>query len=341
MPNLMTPFRFRDIAQDTTLIVNEVGDFSFFDAGVVEKLFKGTLSAEEQKRFQDLFVLLGGENDWRLTALASRARNRIQKKSGKLSYMLIIPTLRCDLACSYCQVSRAAENAKGYDLQPEHLDLLEAFWAEHAGPRMKIEFQGGEPTLRADLVREIMDRATRHFDHVEFAICTNLMNLTPEAEEVISDPRMHVSTSIDGPTTMMAANRTGSSKKAEAFFQNLAHVMGTYGNEKVSALPTIPETAYDHIDEIIDVYVNLGFTSIFLRPVNYLGFARKNHASSLDSTERWNQAYFCALEKIMEINKTQFFEEYYASMLFQRLLVPEPLTMSIFDLQTNTSTIIA
>jgi len=45
---------------------------------------------------------------------------------------------------------------------------------------MKIEFQGGEPTLRADLVREIMERATRRFDQFEFAICTNLMNLTPE-----------------------------------------------------------------------------------------------------------------------------------------------------------------
>jgi His-Xaa-Ser system radical SAM maturase HxsB len=320
MAELMTPFRFRDLGDDASLIVNEVGDFKLFDSDIVSRLFDETLTEEDHSRLRDMHILLEDEKHWRLTALASRAQNRISKMSGKLSYMLIIPTLRCDLACTYCQVSRANENAEGFDMKPEHLDFLESFWTDHAGPKMKIEFQGGEPTLRADLVREIMDRATRHFDQVEFAICTNLMNLTPEAKDVISDPRMHVSTSIDGPTTMMATNRTGTTERADNFFRNLRYILDTYGSAKVSALPTIPEEAYGHINEIIDVYLELGFTSIFLRPVNYLGFARKNHASSLDSTDRWNRAYFQALERIMEINKTQFFEEFYSSMIFQKII---------------------
>ena len=32
---------------------------------------------------------------------------------------MIIPTLRCNLKCSYCQVSRVDENTKGYDWSKE------------------------------------------------------------------------------------------------------------------------------------------------------------------------------------------------------------------------------
>jgi His-Xaa-Ser system radical SAM maturase HxsB len=320
MDRLLTPFRFRDVSSDATLVVNEVGDYGFFNTDIVSRLFSDELKPDEEARLREMHILLRNANDWRFIALATRARHRIARKSGKLAYMLIIPTLRCDLACSYCQVSRASETAKGYDLKPEYLDQLERFWERYAADSIKIEFQGGEPTLRSDLVSEIMDRATRHFEKVEFAICTNLMNLTPAAKDLLADPRMHVSTSIDGPIAMMAANRTGTTERAENFFQNLNWVIDTHGQDKVSALPTIPEHAYDKIEEIIDFYRELGFRSIFLRPVNYMGFARKKHASSLDGTERWNKTYFRALERIMQINKTEFFEEFYASMVFQKIV---------------------
>jgi His-Xaa-Ser system radical SAM maturase HxsB len=319
MDKLLTPFRFRALS-NLTLVVNEVADFGFFRPGIESRIYSNTLTFEEQERLRELFILLDDKDDWRFKALSIRAKSRVHRTAQKLSYMLIIPTLRCDLACTYCQVSRASETAKGYDLMHRHLDQLEEFWSQHAARKVKIEFQGGEPTLRSDLVQDIMNRATSFFDEVEFAICTNLINLTPDVEALIADPRMHVSTSIDGPTAVMAKNRTGSNQRAEHFFKNLKYVMDSYGPDKVSALPTIPIDSYDKMSEIIDVYIDLGFKSIFLRPVNYLGFARKNHSASMDDTERWNEVYFRALDRIMEINKTQFFEEYYASMVFQKII---------------------
>lgn len=320
MADPLTPFRFRDIGEDATLIVNEVGDFGFYEPDVIQRLFSDALTRDEAAKLEEMQIRLSAEENWRFTSLATRARKRIARRRTKLNYMLIIPTLRCDLACSYCQVSRASENATGYDLKPAHLNELEAFWDQYADSSIKIEFQGGEPTLRSDLVKEIMDRATVHFERVEFAICTNLMNLTPAAKDLLADPRMQVSTSIDGPISMMAANRTGTTERAERFFENLKWVIDTHGQNKVSALPTIPEDGYEHIESIIDFYRELGFQSIFLRPVNYMGFARKRHASSLDGTYTWNKTYFRALNHIMEINKTEFFEEFYASMVFQKIL---------------------
>ncbi len=320
MAETLTPFRFRDLSDRTTLLVNETGDFGLFDAGVVERLLVRDLGEDERQRLRDLHILFNQKDQWRLTALSTRVQSRIQSRSNRLSYMLVIPTLRCDLACSYCQVSRASEKASGYDWTVEHLDQLEVFWNRYAGDQMKIEFQGGEPTLRIDLVREVVRRAERRFDEVEFAICTNLMTLTPQIEEVFADPRMHISTSIDGTVDMMTANRTGTTERAERFFQNLETIMNRHGATKVSALPTISADAYDRIEDIIDTYLALGFNSIFLRPVNYLGFARKNHSSSVDGVSRWNKVYFKALERIMEINKSQFFEEFYTSMIFKKIL---------------------
>jgi wyosine [tRNA(Phe)-imidazoG37] synthetase (radical SAM superfamily) len=38
----------------------------------------------------------------------------------------VIPTLRCNLACSYCQVARAPEGAPGFDWSDEMVERYEA-----------------------------------------------------------------------------------------------------------------------------------------------------------------------------------------------------------------------
>lgn len=320
MADILTPFRFRKIAPDLELVVNEVGDFDFFEPNIAERVLHDTVNAQETDQLRNLYIALDDENDWRLTALAARLRNKTRKRASKLSYMLIIPTLRCDLACTYCQVSRANQNAKGYDLSHENIEQLPAFWEQFAGNQIKIEFQGGEPTLQVDTLNKIIGKAESHFDHVEFAICTNLMTLTPEIEAIFARPNVHISTSIDGPAPTMAENRTGTSDRANTFFQNLSYLQRTYGLDKVSALPTITTKNLSNIKSVIDEYVDRGFSSIFLRPVNFLGFARKNHADSIDGSVAWNDAYFEALDHIMEINKKQFFEEFYLSMMFKKVL---------------------
>ncbi len=75
------------------------------------------------------------------------ARNFI---SNELNYFIIIPTLRCNLTCSYCQVSRAAENAKGFDWSVDQFDKFLSFFNENSGFNPKVEIQGGEPLLIFD-----------------------------------------------------------------------------------------------------------------------------------------------------------------------------------------------
>ena len=55
---------------------------------------------------------------------------------------MIIPTLRCDLKCSYCQVSRVDQNLDGYDWSQETLKNFYSFVEKYGSNNIKIEFQG-------------------------------------------------------------------------------------------------------------------------------------------------------------------------------------------------------
>ncbi|MBT4013259.1 MAG: hypothetical protein HOF15_13200, partial [Planctomycetaceae bacterium] len=68
-----TPFRFRDVA-DKLLVTNEVGDFQFFENGVLERYFKNELLPDEYRQFRDLSVLVEPGADWRIASLMRRAR---------------------------------------------------------------------------------------------------------------------------------------------------------------------------------------------------------------------------------------------------------------------------
>lgn len=74
-----------------------------------------------------------------------RARRRWV--SHELDYLILVPTLRCNLTCSYFQVSRAAIGARNHDWSEETLLHVLGLVAKLKGTAAKIEFQGGEPTL--------------------------------------------------------------------------------------------------------------------------------------------------------------------------------------------------
>src|SRR3546814_10355610 len=39
--------------------------------------------------------------------------------AGPLDYLILVPTLRCNLSCSYCQVSRVNADRSGFDWRSE------------------------------------------------------------------------------------------------------------------------------------------------------------------------------------------------------------------------------
>jgi len=245
-------------------------------------------------------------------------------RAGPLDYLILVPTLRCNLSCSYCQVSRAGLGAHGFDWSEETLAHVLNLLDQLPGEQLKIEFQGGEPTLRPDLIRAVIARAER-FASREFVICTNLQELSDEILELFDRPDLYVSTSLDGDAATHGMNRTGGDAATAQFLENLRAVIDRYGKEKVSALPTINPAAPPDIDALIDSYADFGLGSVFLRPINFHGFARKRHADSRQQGAAWRDYYERFIRRLIERNwqdKSRFLEETYFSICLRRVFQP-------------------
>ena len=316
--NFTTPFRFRNISNQT-LITNEVGEYKFFDKDVMDRYFTNELSTEEEQLFADLSIKINESEDWKLYSLANKTRKHFSTRKNKIGYIMLIPTLRCNLSCSYCQVSRAPLNAKGYDWDEEKLLQYEKFIESLDLDHVKVEFQGGEPSLRTDLLSRIIDITIKHSSSAEFVICSNIVELTEEFKALIDRDDFFVSTSIDGSIEVMSANRTEDDGTSAQVMQNFDYILNTYGPTKISALPTVTEQQIEKPEELINTYLDLGFQNIFLRPVNYMGFARKQHKELSHQIDKWNNFYTKAMERILEINKTQYFEEFYLALLVRSI----------------------
>lgn len=238
-----------------------------------------------------------------------------------LDYLILVPTLRCNLSCSYCQVSRAPVDQPRFDWSEETLGHVLDLIASLDTPAIKIEFQGGEPTLRLDLVEAVINACDR-FDEKQFVICTNLSSLDERLMTLLDNPDVYVSTSLDGLASTHTIQRTGSAKRTDEFLAHAHAIIAEYGAGKISALPTIDQTRPPDPDELIDAYLALGQTSIFLRPINYQGFARKRHTASNAGHDRWWDYYDRFVARIIARNFTDrstVFEESYLTLCLARI----------------------
>lgn len=258
----------------------------------------------------------------RLFALSERAQAAARfAEASDLDYLILVPTLRCNLSCSYCQVSRAPVDQPRFDWSDETLGQVLALLASLPTPSIKIEFQGGEPTLRLDLVEAIIAACDR-FEEKQFVICTNLSRLDERLMALLDNPDVFISTSLDGLAATHTAQRTGSAERTSEFFANARAIIAEHGAEKISALPTIDQTRPPDPDELIDAYLALGQTNIFLRPINYQGFARKRHAAANADHDDWWAYYDRFITRIIARNfadRSVVFEESYLTLCLARI----------------------
>lgn len=261
----------------------------------------------------------------RLEALADKfLQARRQEKPQQLDYLILVPTLRCNLTCEYCQVSRAALNATGYDWSEATLAAVQEIVSGLQAPSIKIEFQGGEPTLRIDLIEAIIASVPEHID-AKFVICSNLERIDDELLALLGRKNVSISTSLDGPEVVHQRQRTAGQASQSRFRENLRLLQERFGLDKVSALPTIDPINPPEPDALIDAYGEFGFTEIYLRPINYQGFARKAHAASRTSTDSWLAYHERVLRRMIERNfqyRETILSESYFTLILNRIFRP-------------------
>lgn len=313
------PLRFLPMSDGSLLFSSDAGDFFKAESDFLDRYADSRLSDLDLS-----FLLKSGcasEKNDELSELAFAKRwySRLNT-SSVLNYIILVPTLRCNLSCDYCQVSRAPENAKGFDWSDETTERVIQFLDALKIDRIKIEFQGGEPLLRVDLLSKIREFCVEKFSSCEFVVCTNLQAISLEAWEFLRRDDVLISTSLDGSDEAHRSLRTKTEARQSQFDKNLEIVLSEFGPNKVSALPTLdPDNPPDPI-ALIARYSEKGFKSIFLRRVNFQGFARKRYR--LSSDERWFEYFNRFIDALVTWNydNEDRMEEFYLAHAIRRIV---------------------
>lgn len=316
------PLKFRTCKDGDLLFADDAGGYFKSDRSFLDRYVFHALTDDDRA-----FLASNGHGYQSVDGLpyvsfAYRWANRLHAPNT-IDYVMLVPTLRCNLACGYCQVSRADEGARGFDWSEETLAAVLQFLSGLTTERLKVEFQGGEPLLRLDLLERVRDFCRKRFEHVEFVVCTNLQDVSDAAWQFLSAADTFISTSLDSDIGTHQRQRTISREKTSDFFRNFGRALAEYGPHKVSALPTLDVRNLPDPHLVIESFASFGLRSIYLRPVNYQGFARKRYDSRATAGE-WNAYHSSFIDALIDRNFRcdEPVEEYYFTHCLRRVLRP-------------------
>ncbi|MEN2975729.1 His-Xaa-Ser system radical SAM maturase HxsB [Tistrella bauzanensis] len=327
----LMPFRFERLAEPPgqVLLTQDGGDFIMLDTLAFTQVITSPDGLESGLR-DDLLARGflchdGDQTAARITAAQLATRKRFIGEGPSLHICVV--TLRCDHACTYCQVSRRGPSAAGFDMSEITARAAVRRIFESRAPALTIEFQGGEPALAFDRVRQITSdaraRAKADGRIVQFSMVSTLQRLDDDMLGFCRDHEIALSTSIDGPAALHDRHRQRPAGGAfEATLQALDRARKFVGADGIAAIATITGDSINHPEEVVDTYVEAGFRSIFVRPVAPYGFARR-HAGLAPSTQDFIAFYRRALDRCIAHSLAgRPIEEAYAAILLTHILTP-------------------
>ena len=335
------PFNFKFFKEDV-LLVNQAGEYCRLNYNDFRCFYNKELNKND-KVYQILkakhFLSTKEEVDFSTNLLATKLRTRKSFITNFTNLHMIVITLRCNCLCKYCHASSVDISCKQYDMNWETAQKTIEMIFKTPSPDIKIEYQGGEPLLNWDILKESVLYAEFlnkiYKKDLSFVICTNLMDITKEQINFCKKHSIAISTSLDGPKSLHDENRKSRiyDSSYDAFIKNSTAVKKILGKNGCSPLVTITKNNIKKLNLVIDEYINLGFNSIFLRALNPYGNAIINKEELGYPVEEFIEAYKNALEYIINLNKSgTYFVECYTTLFLTRILTP--FSTGFVDLQS-------
>jgi His-Xaa-Ser system radical SAM maturase HxsB len=312
------------------LVTSAAGEHLFLSAEDFERFECGALSCRSAV-YDDLTAkqIIGDTTSaaaQRMVDVKLRTKKAFLREGPTLHIFVV--TLRCDHSCGYCQVSRQGCSETRYDMTREIAHAAVERMFESRARHLTVEFQGGEPLLAFDRIREIVAlieaRRIQTSRSITYTITSTLHHLTSAMLDFFKAHRFQVSTSIDGPEDLHNANRPTPSRDSHArTLAGLARAREVLGPHAVAALTTLTRASLSQPEAIVDAYVRLGFRSIFLRPLSPYGFARRAERKLGYDMAAFVTFYERALSHILALNRSgTAIEEAYAAILLTHILTP-------------------
>lgn len=338
----LLPFRFHVLNENREVLVNELGDFLVCPRGTANRIVERRVEPTEAL-FEDLvggFFITPESPPPLLEVMAARYRARKGFLDSFTGLHIFVVTLRCNLSCHYCQVSRKTKDRSRYDMSLDTLDRALDLAFRSPSVELTIEFQGGEPLVAFDIIQYAVEGALRRNRdgrrRIKFVICSNLSLIDAGILEFCRYHGIFLSTSLDGPDALHDANRPGSTgARSTTVRANIELAQSALGMDRVAALMTTSKASLDAPEQIIDAYRERGFKRIFLRPIQPFGFAARLNERLLYGAEEFITFYKRALTYILALNREgEVFAEDFAAILLRKMFSPFPT--GYVDLQSPT-----
>jgi uncharacterized protein len=192
-------------------------------------------------------------------------------------------TLRCNLRCTYCFKEKRNENMP---LRVAQDAIIWLIYASGSNDRISIQFMGGEPFLRMDLIEKLSPfgkrRAQAHGKTISFGATTNGTLVSKRIVEHAQKNGIAFHLSIDGIPEIQNTNRplrsgTSSSQLIE---KAAKRILAEQPNVMARA-SVVPENARKIIDSF-HYFRGLGFTTLGFFPCE---------------SHRWNKPYLKIFEE--------------------------------------------
>jgi len=324
----LLPFRFTELDSEKYVLSNLAGEYLVAEKSLLPDLIRHRLSPNHPiySELRARHFLVDDATSIAPELLAIKLRTKYEHLAEFTALHMFVVSLRCEHSCPYCQVSRQSEDKQRYDMTPEMASKSVDLALRSPSKNIKIEFQGGEPLLNFDLIKQIVaeakDKNVTAKKDLAFVIATNLALINREILSFCREHSINISTSLDGPSDLHNTNRPRQGKNSYQKAIEGIHLARQFlGRDRVSALMTTTEASLDRVKEIIDEYVTLQFRGIFLRPLSPYGFAIKTKSFRAYDTSRWFDFYKQGMEYIIELNRQGIeFTEFYSSVILKKML---------------------
>lgn len=211
-------------------------------------------------------------------------------------------TRRCNLHCLYCHASVVADSSDvaSFDMSPQVGRGIVDFAFESPSPDLHFEFQGGEATLNMPTVRAVhayaLAKNIGHQRRLTFSIVSNLVEVSDVDVDFLVGAGIRVTTTIElgGPDEpALRVTRAGDDRRdvVQATRQRFRDA-----GLLVPGLMVVTSSNVHRMHAYIDEAVASEQTSVFLSPVQKLGFAKGNWARLGLEPEEYLEAWRDAQE---------------------------------------------
>ena len=318
---MLNYFTFRRIGNDF-LIVNLFGQHALVARSELDALVHDTDLLPEKKKDEleaKKFILTENDRDdvAALTGLVRKSKSHLFHSTG---LHILVLTNECNYDCIYCQAKGTgyANGRMTAEIARKAIDI--ALCSPERS--LSFEFQGGEPLLCFDVLKDAVEYAEsrKSGKELSFSVVSNLSVLTSEMADYISKRHISVSTSLDGPAWLQNSNRVFHGRDSfQAVEQGLALLRSK--GITVSAIQTTARNSIEHPIEIVDAYADLGFDQMFIRPLTPLGKASACWNEIGYTAEEYVEFYRKSIDYLIILNRKGIrMKEFFSALLLKRIL---------------------